>query len=82
MVMHRESTSNLEAAQSGDRRKALLVLRDTLANQLDTTNAQIHAQLAAQYRATLAELDEIPTTDGKSASERLADRVAAAHLAS
>lgn len=51
---------NLDAAQSNDRRKALVALRDTLAAQLDTTEAQIHAQLAAQYRATLdaiAELD-------------------------
>jgi hypothetical protein len=70
------------AARSGDRRQALEILRDTLAAQLDTTQASIHAQLAAQYRATLAELAELPAIEGKSASERLADRVAAAHLAS
>jgi hypothetical protein len=72
----------LEAAQSGDRRKALEVLRDTLAVQLDVTEAQIHAQLAAQYRATLADLDALPKAEEKSARERLADRVAAANAAS
>lgn len=51
--------SNLQAAQTGDRRQALVSLRDTLAVMLDQTEAQIHAQLAAQYRATLAEIDEI-----------------------
>lgn len=51
--------SNLTAAQTGDRRKALVELRDTLAVMLDQTEAQIHAQLAAQYRATLSEIAEI-----------------------
>ena len=51
--------SNLQAAQSGDRREALVSLRDTLAVMLDQTEAQIHAQLAAQYRATLTEIEEI-----------------------
>ncbi len=48
--------SNLAAATSGDTRKALEALRDTLASLLDSTEAQVHAQLAAQYRATLADL--------------------------
>lgn len=73
--------NNREAAASGDRRKALEVLRDTLAEMLDTTEAQIHAQLAAQYRATLAELAALPADEGKSASERLAERIAAANTA-
>ena len=47
--------NNQQAARKSHR-AALEALRDTLAAQLDTTNAQIHAQLAAQYRATLAEL--------------------------
>ena len=74
-------TSNAEAAKSGNQRLALEVLRDTLALQLDTTEAAIHAQLAAQYRATLAELAALP--DGKvlSASERFAARVADANPA-
>ena len=53
---------NLIAAQSGDRKQALEVLRDTLAAQIDDTEANVHAQLSAQYRATLAELAEIART--------------------
>jgi hypothetical protein len=71
---------NLIAAQSGDRRAALLALRDTLAGLLDTTDKQIHAQLAAQYRATLADLAALKPEDGKTARERLAERVAAADV--
>lgn len=60
--------SNLAAAKSGERRRALEELRDTLASLLDTTEAQVHAQLAAQYRATLADLaaldDAKPTPKG------------------
>ena len=51
---------NLIAAQSGDRKQALEVLRDTLAAQIDDTEA--NPQLYAQYRATLAELAEIAGT--------------------
>jgi len=74
------SRRNRQAAKSGDRRKALEVLRDTLAEQLDVTEAQIHAQLAAQYRATLAELDAMPAVKEKTARERLAERTAAANV--
>ena len=56
--------NNLSAAQTGDRRDALVALRDTLASMLDTTEAQIHAQLAAQYRATLADIAEIDAATG------------------
>lgn len=54
---------NLEAARSGDRRRALEALRDTLADLLDTTESQVHAQLAAQYRATLADLAALEQPD-------------------
>ena len=53
-----------------------------LAEQLDLTEAQIHAQLAAQYRATLAELAAMPADEKGGARERLAKRVAAADVAS
>jgi len=56
---------NLIAAQTGDRKQALEVLRDTLAAQIDTTEANVHAQLSAQYRATLVELAEIDGTMSK-----------------
>lgn len=72
-------SSNREAASSGDQRRALEVLRDTLAEQLDVTESAIHAQLAAQYRATLADLAALPALKERPASERLAERIAAAN---
>lgn len=75
-------TSNTEAAASGDLRKQLEALRDTLAAQLDTTESNTHAQLAAQYRATCEAIAALPAAEGKSASERLAERIAAANAAS
>lgn len=48
--------SNRDAVTAGDHRQALVTLLETLAEQLDTTEAQIHAQLAAQYRGAWAEL--------------------------
>ena len=49
-------TSNLVAARSGDRRKALEALRDSLAADLDACVDGTKAQLAAQYIKTLADL--------------------------
>ena len=69
-------TTNSEAARSGDRKLALEVLRDTLAGQLDTTSASIHAQLAAQYRATLAELAELSGEGEVSTADDAARKVA------
>lgn len=68
--------NNREAASSGDRKRALEVLRDTLAEQLDMTEASIHAQLAAQYRATLAELAELSEGEEGSATDDAARRIA------
>lgn len=71
--------SNLEAARTGDARKALEALRDTLASLLDSTEAQVHAQLAAQYRATLADLAAI---DGAGAKPKgLLDELGAKRVA-
>lgn len=67
---------NLEAAQSGDRLEALMVLRDTLAEMLDTSEAQVHAQLAAQYRAVLSEIAEITPEGVVSGAESIANAVA------
>lgn len=46
----------LEAAQSGDTRRALETLRDELASAFDLAPPTVCAQIAAQYRATLADL--------------------------
>lgn len=51
--------TNLDAAKSDDRLRALKQLRDTLAEQLDVTANSVHAQLAAQYRECLREIAEI-----------------------
>ena len=53
---HVEPLTNLAAAQSGSTRVALETLRNTLAEQLDAATSNVHAQLAAQYRATLADI--------------------------
>jgi hypothetical protein len=58
--------SILDAAQTDDRRAALVALRDKLASELDATDKQVHAQLAAQLRATLLEIAEI---DGLTAAK-------------
>lgn len=73
---------NVEAAASGDLRKQLEALRDTLAHELDNTTSNTHAQLASQYRATCEAIAALPPAEGKSASERLAERIAAANTAS
>ena len=54
---------NNQTAFTKGRRQALITLCETLAEQLDTTEAQIHAQLAAQYRAALKELEELPADE-------------------
>ena len=54
--------SNLKAAQSGDRRSALIQARDTLAAAIDRAEERgdgTIAQLAAQYRATLSDIEAI-----------------------
>ena len=57
--------SILEAAQSGDRHATLVALRDKLASELDDTESQVHAQLSAQLRGTLAEIAEIDAASGE-----------------
>lgn len=66
--------NNLEAAKSGDRRRALEQLRDTLAGLLDTTEAQVHAQIAAQYRARLADLAALEKRPMRTAVDELEER--------
>jgi hypothetical protein len=51
--------NNTTAAATNDRRQALVALRTTLAAQLDGTESNVHAQLAAQYRATLSDIADI-----------------------
>lgn len=76
--------TNLEAAQSGDRRVALEKARDTAAAAIDAAVARgdgTVAQLIAQYRATLADIAQLGEAQEESASVRLAKRIAAANSA-
>ena len=66
--------SNVEAAQSGDRRKALEQLRDTLAGDLDVADPNVRAQLAGQYRACLAELAALPVAQRSTLDDLAARR--------
>lgn len=81
--MPKRRITNVDAARSGDPRQALEALRDTLAARLDAADREsnAYAGVAAQYRATLADLAALPPTEGKTARERLNDRVAAARVA-
>lgn len=70
--------SNLQAARSNDRRQALERLRDTLAADLDVAEPNVRAQLAAQYRATLAELAAIAPVEVSKRDELAKKRAARA----
>ena len=68
-------------ATMSDRRDRLEVIRDQLTEAMAVADVAVKAQIAGQLRQTLKEIDELPAdTEGKSARERLADRVAAAHV--
>lgn len=60
----------LDAAKSGDRRKALEALRDELAAALEQADVAVKAQLAGQLRAALKELDELPKVSVESPLEK------------
>lgn len=60
----------LDAAKSGDRRRALEALRDELAAALEHADVAVKAQLAGQLRAALKELDELPKASVESPLEK------------
>lgn len=60
--------------KSADRRVALEALRDELADALGECTVGVKAQLAAQYRATLKELAELPSAKKVSKADELAAR--------
>ena len=67
-------TTNLAAARSGDARAALEVLRDTLARSMDECDPNMHAQIAAQYRATLADLAKLAPAKTVPMRDQLAEK--------
>ena len=61
--------SVLEAAQSGDRRKVLEAMRDTLAAALDSADPAVQAQISGQLRQVLKDLAELPEVKATSPLE-------------
>lgn len=59
---------------SGDRRRALVALRDKLAAEIDVAPSTVVAQLAGQLTKVLAELDELPTAGKVSTLDELEKR--------
>jgi len=53
----------LDAAQSGDHRKVLEAMRDTLAAAMDAADPAVQAQIAGQLRAVVKELAGLPPVD-------------------
>ncbi len=69
--------ANLDAAQTNDRRAALIALRDSLAAAMDGAEPNVMAQIAGQYRATLKELAELPEAKPESPLEAAKQKRAA-----
>lgn len=63
-----------EAAETGDRRKALEAIRSSLATAIEAAEPRELAPLVKQLRETLAELDELPTGEERSLVDDLASR--------
>lgn len=61
-----------------DRRERLEMIRDELTAALTVADVSVKAQIAGQLRQTLKELDELPASEGESARDRWAKRVAKA----
>lgn len=66
--------SNLDAARSGDHRRALEQLRDSLAVALDQAEPQVAAQIAGQYRNVLADLAALDKGKATGVQDELKER--------
>lgn len=66
--------SPVSAVAASGRLATLEAVRDRLAGDLDAASPQVAAQLAAQLRATLAEIAELTVGEGGSWSDELALR--------
>lgn len=62
--------SVLDAAQSGDRRKVLEQMRDTLAAAMDAADPAVQAQISGQLRQVLKDLAELPEVKAESPLEQ------------
>jgi hypothetical protein len=74
-----------DAARSGDRRAALVAMRDKLARDMDDAPPAVVAQIAGRLSAILAEIDGLAVAGERSLvdelKQRRADRLAAAEPA-
>lgn len=59
---------------SGDHRRALEAMRDTLARHLIAAESNVVAQVAGRLQAVLTELDALPVSSGMSRLDELRAR--------
>ena len=59
---------------SGDRRRALVAMRDRLAADMDVASPMVVAQIAARLQAVLGEIDSLPDTGKVSLVDDLASK--------
>jgi hypothetical protein len=67
-------SSILSAAASGDRRAALIAMRDKLAAEMDQAPAAVIAQVAARLQSVLAEIDGLASQGEMDLADQLAQR--------
>ncbi len=66
--------STAEEIKSGDHRRALVALRDALADHLEASEPNVVAQIAARLQAVLAELAALPSVVVLSRTDELRAR--------
>lgn len=71
----------VNAAASGDLRKSLEALRDSLAADIDSAEPRDKAALAKQLRDTLIAIDKLPGGQVKTELDRIAESIPADELA-
>lgn len=72
-----------EEVKSGNRRRALVALRDHLTGELERTDydGRVVAAIAKELRAVLLEIDKLPGGEEKSELDRIAESIPADELA-
>lgn len=63
-----------DVISEGDRRRSLEALRDKLARAMDEASSGVVPQVAAQLRATLKEIAELPDGKKVTTADELRDR--------
>lgn len=76
MAARHPPDSVVEACASGDHRRALEALRDSLARSIEDADANVVPQVAAQLRATLTQLAELGRAGRESTVDDIIDEPA------